>query len=302
MISRRSVVRGASAFLLGGFGLAGYAAGIEPHVRLRVARYSVTPGRWPDSVTPGHWPAGLRLRLAAISDLHVCEPWVGTRRIAEIVQRTNGLEPDVTVLLGDYMGAHPYITGEVPPDAWAGALSRLRAPLGVHAVLGNHDWWEDEDALREGRGPVIARRALEQAGIPVYENDVVRLSKGGRPFWLAGLGDQWAFGSRRGVDDLPGTLAKVKDDAPVILLAHEPDVFPHVPARVALTLSGHTHGGQLNLFGYSPFVPSRFGNRYRYGHIVEEGRHLVVSAGIGCSTAPVRIGAPPEIVLIDVTA
>ena len=130
---------------------------------------------------------------------------------------------------------------------------------------------------------MLGRRVLERVGIPVYENDVVRLTKDGRPFWLAGLGDQMAFISGRrkrarrrfeGVDDLPGTLAKVTDDAPVILLAHEPDIFPRVPDRVALTLSGHTHGGQVRMFGYSPMVPSRFGNRYAYGHIVEDDRNL----------------------------
>jgi predicted MPP superfamily phosphohydrolase len=94
----------------------------------------------------------------------------------------------------------------------------------------------------------------------------------------------------------------VTDDAPVLLLAHEPDVFPEVPARIALTLSGHTHGGQVRLFGYAPVVPSRYGNRYVYGHVVEEGRHLVVSGGLGCSTVPVRLGMPPEIVLVDVGA
>lgn len=102
-----------------------------------------------------------------------------------------------------------------------------------------------------------------------------------------------------GVDDLGGTLAKVTDKAPIVLLAHEPDIFPSVPARVALTLSGHTHGGQVRLLGYSPVVPSRFGNRYAYGHIVEQDRHLVVSGGLGCSGLPVRFGVPPEIVFLE---
>jgi predicted MPP superfamily phosphohydrolase len=152
---------------------------------------------------------------------------------------------------------------------------------------------------------------LERRGIPVYENDAARLVKDGTRFWLAGLGDQLAFfrgrrkrGSRifQGVDDLDGTLAKVTDSAPVILLAHEPDVFPRVPKRVALTLSGHTHGGQVRLLGYSPLVPSRYGNRYAYGHCVEGGRHLVVTGGLGCSILPVRLGVPPEIVMVDVAA
>jgi predicted MPP superfamily phosphohydrolase len=181
----------------------------------------------------------------------------------------------------------------------------------VHAILGNHDWWDDRAAQHARRGPVIGRRMLEQAGIPVYENDVRKLVKDGRRFWLAGLGDQLAFPGRQGkrarrsfagVDDLEGTLAKVGDDAPIILLAHEPDIFPRVPDRVALTLSGHTHGGQIRCFGYSPIVPSRFGNRYAYGHVVEGDRHLIVSGGLGCSLLPVRIGVPPEVVVVDVAA
>src|SRR5690606_31354189 len=147
--------------------------------------------------------------------------------------------------------------------------------------------------------------ALEGAGIPVYQNSAVRLEKEGRPFWVAGLGDQWAFrgiGQSGGVDDLVGTLDKITDDAPVILMVHEPDIFPRVPPRVALTLAGHTHGGQVTFAGYAPIIPSKYGQRYRYGHIVEEGRNLIVSAGLGCSTLPIRFGAPPEIVLITVAS
>jgi predicted MPP superfamily phosphohydrolase len=301
VISRRSLLKGSLACLFAGAGAVGYAFGIEPHVRLKVAHYRLTPGAW---------PAGLHLRVAALADLHACEPWVGVRRIREIVEATNGLHADVIVLLGDYVAGHHWVTDWVHSDVWAPELGRLKAPLGVHAVLGNHDWWEDRTAQKNGRGPTFARRALEAAGIRVYENDAMRLQKGQHGFWLAGLGDQLAllpgarWGRQRfaGVDDLPVTLANVTDDAPVILLAHEPDIFPRVPERVSLTLSGHTHGGQLRVFGYSPVVPSRFGNRYAYGHIVESERHLIVSGGLGCAILPVRIGVPPEIVLVDVGA
>jgi predicted MPP superfamily phosphohydrolase len=288
------------ACLFAGVGLAGYAFGFEPHLRLKVARYRVTPRSW---------PRGLGLRVAVLADLHVCEPWVGVRRIRSIVEAANRLDADAVLLLGDYVAAHRWVTGMVPADVWSAELGRLAAPLGVHAVLGNHDWWDDHTAQAEGHGPVLARRALEAARIKVYENDVVRLEKAQHAFWLAGLGDQLAFApsvrrktrrGRVGVDDLAGTLAKVTDDAPVILLAHEPDIFPQVPQRVALTLAGHTHGGQIRLFGYSPVVPSRFGNRYAYGHIVENGRNMIVSGGLGCAILPVRFGVPPEIVLVDV--
>jgi predicted MPP superfamily phosphohydrolase len=85
-------------------------------------------------------------------------------------------------------------------------------------------------------------------------------------------------------------------------MAHEPDIFPKVPDRVALTVAGHTHGGQVRVLGYAPFVPSRFGDRYVYGHVVEKGRNLIVSGGLGCSIAPVRLGSPPEIVVIELDA
>ena len=108
----------------------------------------------------------------------------------------------------------------------------------------------------------------------------------------------------QGLDDLPGTLAQAADGAPVILLAHEPDIFAGLPdtpgkAQVALTLAGHTHGGQVRLFGWSPYIPSEFGSRYAYGRVVEDNRSIIVSAGLGTSGPPVRFGIPPEIVLVD---
>jgi predicted MPP superfamily phosphohydrolase len=193
----------------------------------------------------------------------------------------------------------------VHSDAWSQALGALKAPLGVHAILGNHDWWDDRTAQQSGRGPIFGRRALERVGIPVYENEAVRLEKSGKSFWLAGLGDQLAFwisrrrhpGRRIGVDDLDATLRQVPDGDPVVLLAHEPDIIVNVPERVSVALSGHTHGGQVRLFGWSPIVPSRFGNRYAYGH-VRERCDLIVSGGLGCSIMPVRLGVPPEITVV----
>ena len=131
--------------------------------------------------------------------------------------------------------------------------------------------------------------------------------RAGQQFWLAGIGDQIAHrighGRFRGVDDLPGTLAQVTTDDPVILLVHEPDIFPRVPPRVALTLAGHTHGGQIRVpLIWPAFVPSRYGERYAYGHVVEHDRHLIVSGGLGTSIIPARLGVPPEIVHVTLTA
>ena len=298
MISRRTFLKSIGALFISGLGLGSYAFGIEPVLRMNLTRYRLTPPRW---------PRDFKLKMAILADIHACKPWMTAERVQHIVETTNALEADIILLLGDYVSGMRFVTEYVHPSEWSSALSGLKAPLGVHSILGNHDWWEDKTAQKLKRGPTIARKALEEVGIPVYENDAVRLEKDGRPFWLAGLGDQVAFlyrnrlGQRRlrGIDDLPGTLRQVSDDAPVILLAHEPDIFPQVPERVSLTLSGHTHGGQVRLFGFSPVVPSQYGNRFAYGHIVEDNRHLIVSGGLGMSIMPVRFGSPPEIVMIE---
>ena len=300
MISRRRFLQWLLSLGVVGAAASAYAMAIEPLLRQRVTRYDLKLKRWPDD---------LQLSAAVIADLHACEPWMTIDRINSIVRQTNELKPDLIVLLGDYVaGMRYYVTRDVPSSEWSKALAGLQAPLGVHAILGNHDWWSDHTALANRRGPTIGRLALERVGIPVYENDAVRLSKAGRSFWLAGLGDQLAFapfrrrhpGTKVGVDDLATTLSKVPDGEPVILLAHEPDIMPRVPERVSLVLSGHTHGGQVRLFGWSPVVPSRYGNRYAYGHVREQC-DLIVSGGLGCSIMPVRFGMPPEIVLVSIT-
>jgi hypothetical protein len=296
MISRRQFLRLVTG--LGAFSAStmAYGFGIEPVRRLRVARYDVLPPQW---------PADFQLKIAVISDLHACDPWMSLEHIEAIVENTNALDADLIVMLGDYVAGHRHVTRFIPANEWAPVLAGLKAPLGVHAILGNHDWWEDKLVQRQGQGVTLARRALEAVGIPVYENDAQRLTKAGRPFWLAGLGDQLAYFparrfrpiARMGVDDLAATLTKVTDDAPVVLLAHEPDIAVRVPSRVALQLSGHTHGGQVRLFGWSPVVPSRYGSKFVYGH-TRENCDVVISGGLGCSIMPFRLGVPPEIVLV----
>jgi uncharacterized protein len=230
-----------------------------------------------------HWPAALDgVRLGVLTDIHAGAPHAGPKAIARAVERLNDEAPDAMLLLGDYIDAHPLWGGRVPPEDIARELGALRAPRGVFAVLGNHDWKQAGDRMW---------RALEDAGIEVLEN---RAAPAG-DFWVAGLAD---LRCRR--PDLPRTLAGVPPDAPVVLLAHDPDVFPYVPDRVALTLSGHLHGGQVAIpVLRRPALPSRYGERYARGHIVEDDRHLYVSSGLGTSGLPLRFLAPPEVVVLE---
>lgn len=294
MITRRAFLKGFARLFYVGAGVAAYGFGIEPGFLLRVQQYSLVPPRW---------PKGFKLRIVAIADLHAGAPHISQSRVAKIVNLANSLEGDVHLLLGDYRATHRFVTEPVWYEDSARLLAGLASPLGTHAILGNHDWWDDDEAQARRAGPIRARLALEAEKIPVYENDGLRLTKDGQSFWLLGLGDSIAFvnGHRgfTGVDDLGKTLSLISDDAPVVLMIHEPDSFVDVPERISVTLAGHTHGGQVRLFGWSPVVPSNFGNRFAYGHIVEGGRHLFVSGGLGCSTLPIRFGVPPEIMVVD---
>ncbi len=298
-VSRRSLLLAGAGVVLSGVGTAAYARFIEPGGAFQITRRAFTPARW----TPG-----LELRIAVLADLHCGSAHMPLARVREAVDAALALEPDMILLLGDYVAGRRRNTHDVTPQQWARELVRLRAPLGVHAVMGNHEYWEDRDLQRRGFGDPFGKRAMLDAGMSVMENDALRLVKDGKPLWIAGLGDQLAFITGhgpdgrwrfRGLDDLTGLLAKVTDDAPLILMAHEPDVFARMHPRVNLTLSGHTHGGQVNLLGFAPWTPSRYGTRYRYGHIIERGQDLIVSAGMGTSGLPVRFAAPPEIVLLE---
>ena len=253
--------------------LAAWALLVEPR-RVVVRRVTLDLPRW-----PARWDG---FRIVLLSDLHAGVPPVGVARVERVVALAQRERPDLVALLGDYVDAGTQIGQALVPEAVAARLGRLRAPLGAVAVLGNHDWGTHGKRIID---------ALRDAGIRVLENDAVAV---GDDLWVAGLADPY----HRDVD-IDAALAPVPVDATLLLLSHDPDLFPHVPGRVALTLSGHTHGGQVALPKLrAAWTPSRFGDRYAGGHVVEGGRHLFVGRGIGTSRLPVRLGAPPEIVVL----
>lgn len=229
------------------------------------------------------WPRACDgLRVAILADLHVGSPHNGLANLAAVVDLAQAASPDLILLAGDYV-IHGVVGGSfVSPERSARELSRLSAPGGVFAVLGNHDWWLDA---------VRVRNALEAEGIAVLEDAARPVALDRCRFWLAGVSDLW-----EGPHDVGKALARVPPAAPTILFTHNPDIFPALPRRVTLTIAGHTHGGQVYLPGIGrPIVPSEFGERFAIGHIVEDGRHLFVSSGVGTSIVPVRFLVPPEV-------
>jgi len=257
---------------------------IEP-ATLTVRHVTVESATW----------SGEPLRVGIISDTHVAAPHTDVRRIEHLVARMNAEQPDVVMLLGDYAGGHEPAATRARPERseilrGVETFRGLSAPFGVHAVLGNHDSWYDDLAIAA---------ALGRAGASVLDNRAERVERPSGAFWVAGLAD---MESPREGPRVAATLATIPDADPVIVLSHWPDPFTDVPGRVALTLAGHTHCGQVNL----PFLgrlvhASRMSERWACGLYDEGGRKLFVTGGVGVSILPVRFRAQPEIVILTLT-
>jgi len=258
---------------------------------LAVWAFFIEPNRLivhPQTIQIENWPKELSgLRIAVIADIHTGGPFINDKKLKDIVDRTNALNPDLIVLLGDYISPNSWYSHRVEPEVTAAGLKELKAPLGVYSVLGNHDWWYNGAKVR---------RAFEQNGIPVLEDEVAEIKWRGKSFWLAGLADLWTRPQH-----VSETIARVPPGSTIIALTHNPDIFPRIPHNVPLLLAAHTHGGQVNipLIG-TPVVPSNFGQKYTAGHVFENGHHLFVTTGIGTSIFPVRFRVPPEIVILTI--
>jgi predicted MPP superfamily phosphohydrolase len=221
-----------------------------------------------------------------ISDLHAGAPYINDAKIRRVVTMANDAKPDLILLAGDFVTRGVIGGRRYPVERLGTLLKPLHAPLGVHAVTGNHDHWA---------GQQLIAAAIEAAGIPVLENRSVTLRRGSRTIYLAGIGDYFSD-----ADNPSKALAGVPRGEIALCLTHSPDVFPELPEKCALTIAGHTHGGQvwLPFFGRL-IVPSHYGQRYAAGLIREGGKTLFVSTGIGTSIIPVRFLVPPEVTILD---
>ncbi len=239
-----------------------------------------TPRVVPYDVRSPAWTAP-PLRIALISDTHAVFPDMPPSRLKRVCDQVSALAPDIVVLAGDYVGRTSARTGTVSPEDAVAPFARCHARLGVYAVLGNHDMRVPGDAAQVEAG-------LYAAGVVVLRNTAARV--GG--FWIAGADD-----GDYGHPDVARALASVPPGAPLLFVAHNPDVFAAVPARVALMLAGHTHGGQVAPFGRPLTLPITH-VAWARGLVADHGGLMVVTSGIGASGVPIRIGVPPEIALI----
>ncbi|PVX28218.1 metallophosphoesterase [Sphingomonas pokkalii] len=230
------------------------------------------------------WPAGAPpMRVVLLSDLHVAGPDTPPSRLARVVAQVNALRPDLVLIAGD-IEQERTISTQVYSGAEASApLAGLRARLGVVAVLGNHDY--------SNAGTTDLPPRLAANGVTVLRNQAVRRGA----LTIAGADDLYHGKFRLG----RMTRAAAALPGPVVVLSHTPDVAPSLPPSFRLVLAGHTHCGQiaLPLIG-PPKTASRYGRRFTCGLIREPGRDVLVTAGIGTSGVPLRIGAVPDLWLL----
>lgn len=223
------------------------------------------------------------LRVAQLSDLHISQYTTAgdIGRAAALAMRQS---PDVIVLTGDFIWRQvtEHAQNLIEP------LRSLHAPLGVYAVLGNHDHWE---------GATLTAGVLAQTGVTLLVNQALRLDAGA-PLWLVGLDDVW---ERK--HDLRAALSGTPDQECKVLLVHEPDYADRAANfPVDLQLSGHSHGGQINLPRFGRPVLPYLGQKYPAGLYQVGPMALYTNRGIGVISPPVRFNCPPEVTLLTLRA
>ena len=282
-------------WILGFLGLAGVALAVqafwlEPE-SLEVTSLDVSTPSWPAQTSP--------LRAVLISDIHIDHIHMTPTRIREIARRVNALHPDVILLGGDYIGADGLRKGEARlrsnrpasdnafEEAGLRTFDAFSAPLGVYAIMGNHDCYWNCARVRE---------VLAQTHIRLLENTAFRIDRPNGNVWLVGIED-----GQTQKPDFPYAAKNVPSDAAILTLVHNPGLFDWPSNHATIQLSGHTHAGQARfpLIG-APVVMSRHTNDTVKGWTIRDGRILIVTRGLGESGLPVRFGAPPQIMLLNI--
>jgi hypothetical protein len=234
------------------------------------------------------WPVWDKpLRIAFLADFHTGSHGGDLARLQTIVQEAQDYRPDLVLLGGDFVNMMLFGGGRIAPEIIVAVLARLKAPFGSFAVLGNHD---------HDYGAAEVSDALRQHGIPELSEQPHTLNVAGTALDLLGIPD-----ARQESRSAANALRSLSPERPTLVLAHDPYWFKYLPRGPHLMLSGHTHGGQIRFPVVGALRNASFAPlRWSYGYIVEDGRQLYVTSGIGTSGVPLRIGIPPEYVVLDV--
>jgi uncharacterized protein len=226
-------------------------------------------------------PALEGLRIVQLSDLHR-SLIVQDALIERSIELAMAQNPDIIFVTGDFVTGSAYKAYLIEP-----LLARLRAPLGVWGVLGNHDHWTTEVER------VI--EAVERAGVRLLNNDAVELEWKGAPWWLVGVDDMCSEHA-----DLEQALHGVPSDSFRLLLSHCPDLADEAARYgIPLQLSGHSHGGQIGVWPWSLIRP-RCGKKYPWGlhRVPKSDTWVYTNVGIGVVSIPLRVRRPPEVTLM----
>lgn len=269
-----------AVFLLIAVGLLSYAYFIEP-TRLIVNENNLIVPNWSEKLNG--------FKVVAISDIHGGSNDVTEEKLRRLVELTNAQNPDLIVLLGDYISEVKFKSKDLrmPVEIIADNLQGFKSKYGVYAVIGNHDWWHDEAKIR---------REFERVGIKFLENEIEPVKINDETVWLWGIEDYW---KRRGVPPEPFNQIPVKQN--VIAITHNPDSLLKTPAGISLMLAGHSHGGQVSfpLIGALAWVNDK---RFMAGETAVDGKHIFVTSGVGCTGPQIRFNVPPEIAVLNLSA
>jgi predicted MPP superfamily phosphohydrolase len=219
-------------------------------------------------------------KIIFISDIHHGQLF-SRERVADAVRKVNDLEPDIVILGGDYIyGDRKYI------EPCFEELAKLKAKMGIYGVTGNHDYWEDND---------LTEKSMKKAGITVLSDRAEWLKIDEDKIKIAGI--DWYSTSEHDIDPL---IEDAEENDFVILASHKPDFAEKLKtSKIDLMLSGHTHGGQVTLFGlWAPYVPSQYGQKYRTGVVKTDKITVLISNGIASTVLPIRFFARPQINII----
>jgi len=234
------------------------------------------------------WNKGLEnIKIALIGDIHAGWGELEDYRVRSAIDTLNAGKPDVVIILGDYFNGRFYQTA-MGEKRLAYLLSRIRAPYGVYAVLGNHDTYY---------GIPKIRRMLAEAGVKLLENSNVEIKTPHGNFYIAGIADPITTSYMYGP-----TLRGIPPDEPVVFVTHSPGILREIPKTVSFSVAGHTHGGQICLPFFGPIASNCELPRGESAGLIEDsaGRVIYVNRGLGTSRIPLRILCPPEITFITV--